>query len=108
MLGMYMTGLGGTYRVPVRLRSLATAEVAKSPGSIAKHAQLTAVAQESQQRTESTLGQDIVPALWAVTSDVTQGPDGLLTDVGLWATEKLNENGDGTGLNDDLCLSRTT
>lgn len=40
----------------------------------------------------------------AVTSDVSEGPDGLLPHVGLWTGKKLDEDGHGTGLDDDLGL----
>lgn len=40
----------------------------------------------------------------AVTSDVTKGPDGLLSHIGLRAGKELDENGDSASLNDDLGL----
>ncbi|KUI56758.1 hypothetical protein VP1G_10880 [Cytospora mali] len=87
-----------------RLWRLATAKVAQSPSSIAQHAKLAAVAKESQQGLESTAAQNVVTALWAVTSNVTEGPDGLLPHIGFWAGEELDENGHGTSLDDNLSL----
>ena len=52
------------------------------------------------------MAQNIISALRAVASNVTESPNGLLTDVGLGAVEKLNENGHGTGLDDHLGLCR--
>lgn len=44
----------------------------------------------------------------AVTSDVTKGPDGLLSHIGLRAGKELDENGDSASLNDDLGLGGRT
>jgi hypothetical protein len=98
----------GTYSLPVWLRCLSTAEVAQGPGGIPEHAQLAAVTQKSQQRAECASLQYEVAACGAVTSNVTQGPDGLLPDIWLVAAEQLDEDGHGTGLDDDLCLLRGT
>lgn len=95
---------GQTYRVPIRLWRLAAAKVAKCPGGISEHAKLTAVTKESQQRLEGAAAQNVVTALWAVTSNVSESPDGLLPHIGFWTGEELDENGDGTGLDDDLGL----
>ena len=51
-----------SHGVPVWLRGLSTTEVAQGPGGVAKHAQLAAIAQEGQERLESTTCQDIVAA----------------------------------------------
>lgn len=40
----------------------------------------------------------------AVASDVTKGPDGLLSHIGLRTLKELDENGDSASLNDDLGL----
>jgi hypothetical protein len=40
----------------------------------------------------------------AVTGNVTKGPNSLLADVWLGAAEQLDEDGDGTSLNDNLGL----
>jgi hypothetical protein len=93
-----------TYRVPVRLGSLAPAEVAQSPSSVSEHAELAAVSQKGEQRLECAAAQDIVSARGAVTSNVTESPDGLLADIGLGAAQQLNKDGDSTGLDDDLGL----
>ena len=92
--------------MPVWLRRLSTTEVAQGPGGIAQHAQLPAVAQQGQQRTEGAGLQDKVTACGAVAGDVAQGPDGLLAHVGLVAAEQLNEDGHGAGLDDHLRLLR--
>lgn len=94
-----------TYRVPVGLRGLATAEVAESPGSVSEHAEFPAVAKKGQQRAQSTAAQDVITALRAITSNIAESPDSLLTDIRLGASEKLDENGNSTGLNDNLGLS---
>lgn len=93
-----------THSVPVGLRSLATAEVAESPGGIAKHAKLAAITEQVEQGLEGTTAQDEVTAVGAVTSNVTERPDGLLANIGLRATQQLDEDGDSTGLNDNLGL----
>lgn len=96
-----------TYRVPVWLGGLATAEVAQGPGGIAQHAELPAVAEQGQQRLQGATAQDIVAALWAVTSNVSEGPDSLLADIGLWASKELDKDWDGAGLDNDLGLCST-
>lgn len=90
--------------VPVRLRGLAAAEVAESPGGVPKHAELPAVTKKADKRCEGTLSENIVPAVRAVTSNVTKSPNGLLPDVRLGAAEQLNEDRHGAGLDDDLGL----
>jgi hypothetical protein len=101
-------GLKNTYSVPIRLRGLATAKVAQSPSSVTKHAELAAVSQQAEQRLESSAAKDIVTAVGAVTSDVTKGPDGLLSHIGLGAGKELDEDGDSASLNDDLGLGGGT
>jgi hypothetical protein len=93
-----------TYSVPVGLGSLATAEVAKGPGGVPEHAQLAAVSQEGQERLQGTAAEDVVAAVGAVASDIAEGPHGLLANIGLGASEKLDENRNGAGLDDDLGL----
>lgn len=90
--------------VPVGLRGLATTEVAECPGGVPEHAKLPAVTEEADKRRESALGEDVVPAVRAVTSNVTKSPDGLLPNIGLRAAKQLNEDGHGTSLNNDLGL----
>lgn len=90
--------------MPIWLWGLATAEVAQGPGSVAEHTQLAAVTEKGQQWLESTARQDIVAACWGVTSNVTESPDGLFADIWLVAAEKLDEDWDGTSLDDDLGL----
>ena len=36
-----------------------------------------------QQAGNNALGNDVVPAFWPITSDVTKGPHSLLTDMGM-------------------------
>ena len=93
-----------TYLLPVWLWRLATAEIAESPRSIAEHAQLAAVTKQIEEWSESTLRQNIVTARWAVTSNVTESPDSLFPHIRLMAAEKLDKDGYGASLDDDLCL----
>ncbi len=95
---------GITHRLPIRLRSLATAEVAQGPGGISKHAQLAAVAQEGQKWSQGTRLQNKVAARRAVTGDIAQSPHCLLSNVGFRAGEKFDEYGHSSGLDDNLRL----
>ncbi|KAI6766284.1 hypothetical protein HG530_007354 [Fusarium avenaceum] len=95
---------GGGNLIMIGLGSLATAEVAKSPGSIAKHAQLTAIAEKVKKRLKGATAEDIVTTVRAVTSNVTKSPDGLFPDIGLRASKELNEDGNSASLDDDLGL----
>jgi hypothetical protein len=92
------------YRLPVRLGSLSTAEIAECPGGVPEHAQLAAVTEKSKQRAEGTGSKNEVAARGAITGNVTKGPNSLLPDIRLVAAKKLDEDGDGACLNDDLCL----
>jgi hypothetical protein len=89
---------------PIRLRSLATAEVTQSPCSVTEHAKLAAVAEKVKEGLESPTAEDIVTAVRAVTSNVAKSPNGLFSNIGLRAGKKLDENRDSAGLNDDLGL----
>lgn len=95
---------GLTYSVPVRLWGLATAKVAESPGRVAQHTELAAVAEQVQQRLQSAAAQDVVTALWAVASNVSESPNSLLAHIRLRAGEELDKDGNGTSLNDNLGL----
>lgn len=99
-----MCGYRGTYRSPVRLRSLATAKVAQGPSGVAQHAELTAVAEEVQQRLKGAAAQHVVATLGAVTGNVAERPDGLLAHIGLGAGEKLDKDRDGASFNYNLGL----
>ena len=92
----------GTHQLPVRLRRLASAEVAESPGRVPEHADLVVFAQKSEQGPESTLLENIVPALRAVASDVAEGPHCLLTNIENGRREQLDEFGDSLGVDNDL------
>lgn len=93
-----------THGVPVRLRCLSTAEVAQSPCRVAKHAQLAAIADEGQQRTEGAGTKNEVTALRAVTSNVTQCPNCLLPNIGFRAAQKLDEDRNSTSFDNNLGL----
>lgn len=93
-----------THGVPIRLRCFSTAEIAQSPCGIAEHAQLPAIADEVQQRTESTSTENKVTALRAVTRNVTQRPDCLFPHIRLGAAQKLDKNRHSTSFNNNLRL----
>lgn len=96
------SAVGRTYSVPVGLGGLATAEVAKGPGRVAEHAQLTAIVDEVQERAQGTSTENEITAVRAVTSNVSKGPNGLLPDIGLGAAEELDEDGHSTCGDNDL------
>lgn len=97
-----------THQIPVRLRRLAPAEVAQRPGRVPEHAELVVLAQESQQGAESTLLQDVITALWAVTGDVTQSPNSLLPDIVNRRREQLDELRDSASTDDGLSVVGST
>src|SRR4051812_41368868 len=93
-----------THGLPVWLRRLSTAEIAEGPGGVPQHAQLPAVAKQSKERTERPLLQNKIPARRAISGNVTESPNSLLTDIWLVAAEQLDENWDCTSFNYHLCL----
>ena len=93
-----------TYSVPVRLGGLATAEVAEGPGGVAKHAQLASIVDEVQEGAQGTSTEDEITAVRAVTGNVSESPDGLLSHIGLGAGKQLDEDGHGTSRNHNLFL----
>lgn len=70
-----------THQFPVWLRRLAPAEVAECPSSIPQHAEFVVFAEQLQKRPQGALPKNVISALWAVASNVAQGPDCLLPDV---------------------------
>jgi len=93
-----------TYSIPVRLRCLATTEVAQSPGSIAEHTELTTIAKQSEQRLKGALLEDVVSTNRAITSNVAESPDSLFPDIWLRGEQKLDKDRYGACFNDNLCL----
>ena len=94
--------------MPVGLGCLSTAEVAESPGGVSQHTKLAAVTEEGEKGRESSGGQDVVPALRRITSNVAQSPHSLFPDIGFVAGQQLDKDGDGASLNDDLRLRGRT
>lgn len=93
------------YDIPIWLRSLAAAEVAEGPRSVAQHAQLPAVSEKLEERREGPRLKHKVPAHGAVASNVTERPNGLLSYIRLMTAQKLDEDGDGARIDDNLGLS---
>lgn len=95
-----------THQFPVRLRVLASAEVGQGPGCVPDHGDLVVLVEEGKERAQCLLLEDVVSALWRVTGDVAERPDGLLTDIEDGRREELDEDGHGPGLDDDLGVVR--
>jgi len=94
------------YQFPVRLRRLATAEVAERPSGVAKHAQLVVFAQKLEQRPQGALLENIVSALWAISCNVAESPDSLLAHIEDGGGEEIDEFGNGLSVDDDLSVFR--
>ena len=94
----------GTYEVPIGLRRLSSAEVAQSPGCISQHAQFVVLAKKREKRTQCALLKDVIPALRAVSSNVAQRPNGLLSNIVYVRGQQLDELRDSAGANDSLCV----
>lgn len=62
--------------------------------------------EEGEERPEGALLEDVVAALGAVSSNVAEGPDGLLADVEDGGGEELDEDRHGARLDDDLSVLR--
>lgn len=97
-----------THQLPLRLRVLAPAEVAKRPRCVPEHAQPVVLVEQRDEGLHSTGAEDKVTALGAVTGDVTECPDGLLADIVNRGRQKLNEDGDSAFVDDDLSVVRGT
>lgn len=94
----------GSHQFPVGLRGLAPAKIAQCPGGVSEHADLVVFAEQGQQGTESTLLENVIPALGAITSDVTQSPNGLFPNIEHWGREQLDEFRNGLGADNDLSV----
>ncbi len=70
-----------TNQFPVGLRGFSTTKVAQCPCGIAEHADLVIFAQETQQRPEGALLENIVPTMRTITCNVTQCPHSLFADI---------------------------
>ena len=90
------------YQIPIGLGRLASAEVAERPSGIPEHAELVVLAKEVQQGTQSSLLQDVIAALRAVSSNVTERPDSLLAHVGDGGREELDKLWNGLRVDDNL------
>ena len=60
------------------------------------------LAQELQKRPQGALLEDVISATKAVTSDISQGPNSLFTDIESRGREQLDELWDGVGVNNHL------
>ena len=61
-----------------------------------------AFAQECQKRSQGTLLEDVISANRAVTSDISQSPNGVSTDIESRGREQLDELWDGAGADNHL------
>ena len=62
------------------------------------------LAQESQKRTKSSLLQDIIAALWAITRNVSKSPDGLFANIIDSGRKQLDEFWNSSCANDSLSV----
>ena len=85
-------GEGGCHHGPRRLR-LAAAEVGQRPRGVAQHRHLRVRVKLLEQRLQSALRQDQIPALGRVAGNVAERPDRLLAHVVVGAHEELHEDG---------------
>ena len=91
-----------THQFPIWLGVLATAEVGKRPSCVSSHGEPVVLAQECQKRPQGALLEDVISANRAVTGNISQGPNGLFTDVESRGREQLDELWDGVGVNNRL------
>ena len=93
-----------TYQFPIWLRALTAAEVGKSPSCVPLHAELVVLAQKRQKRPQGTLLKNVISANGAVTSDISQSPDSLLTDIENGGREQPDEFWNGIGVDNNLSV----
>lgn len=62
------------------------------------------LAEQGQQRPQGTLLEDIVPALRTVTSNISESPDSLLTDVKHRRRKQIDKLWDSIGSNHNLSM----
>ena len=91
-----------THQFPIWLGVLALAEVGKCPSRVPLHCEPVVLAEECQKRPQGALLEDVISANRAVTGDISQGPNGLFTDVESRGREQLDELWDGVGVNNHL------
>lgn len=63
-------------------------------------------AEELQKRPQGALPKDVISALWAVTSNIAQSPDSLLSDIQDRRRKELDELRDSPSVDDDLGVLR--
>jgi len=91
-----------TYQLPIWLGALAAAEVGKRPSRVPLHAKLVILAQKGQKGPQGTLLENVIPANWTVTSDITQSPNSLFTDIENGGREQPDKLWDGVGVDNHL------
>ena len=96
------------YQFPVWLRRLPATEVTQSPRRISEHAELVIFAKESQQRTKGALLKDVIAALWAISSNIAQSPDSLLSHIVHIRGQQLDKFWYSASLDDGLGVFRRT
>ena len=60
------------------------------------------LAQKGQKRPQGALLENVIPTNGAITSDVSQGPNGLFADIENRGREQPDELRDGVGVDDHL------
>eukprot|EP00732_Lithocolla_globosa_P004121 Lithocolla_globosa_v1_NODE_3630_length_1620_cov_25.512460.p3 type:complete len:125 gc:universal NODE_3630_length_1620_cov_25.512460:725-1099(+) len=82
---------------PGRRRVFTPAQITQSPGTIAEQRQFRlGIGQQSHQIGQDVTLKNVVAAFSTISSNVTQGPSGLLLNVRVLGAQKLNKQRDGS------------
>ena len=98
-----------TYQLPIWLRVLSSAEVTKGPCRVSQHAYFVIFTKKCEEWSQCALLKNIIPAMRAVTCNISQSPNSLFTDIKDRGGKEVDEFWDGSSLNYNLrmgCSSR--
>lgn len=101
---MHVFDANNTHQLPLGLRVLATAEIAEGPGGVSQHAEFGVLAQQAQKGAKRARLQNLIAALGAVTRNVPERPNGLLTDIGDVGGEEIDKLWDRASIDHKLCV----
>lgn len=85
-------------------RLLRTTKIDDDPGHVAQEAEWNLRIDEGEKWLKNAQLEAVVAEVWSIADDISQGPDGLFAHVQIAAAEQLEEERNGSGIDDGLRL----